>query len=83
MTIPEPHNRPTAMQLALQSHGSAPPVASKGAVKCPHCGCGMFVYKTMAGDTRTLRYEHCRNCGSKFLTWQAHAEIVREIDGDG
>lgn len=39
----------------------------------------MFIYRTTSLETRIIRYEHCRNCGKRFVTRQAQSEIVREV----
>lgn len=78
MSRMEPHERPSAQQLAAGSTGQSS-FAGKPANVCPHCGCAMFAYRTTALETRIIRYEHCRNCGKRFVTRQAQSEIVREV----
>lgn len=78
MAIP-PHERPTAQQLASGGNQSMS-FAGRPANVCPHCGAGMFAYRTDTLDTRIIRYEQCRACSRKFVTRQQHAEIIREID---
>lgn len=79
-----PQNRPTARQLAAQYAEQPMQIAGKPADVCPYCGCVMFAYRTTTLKTRVMRYEQCRNpnCQKKFLTRQAPAEIVREINSD-
>lgn len=72
---------PTARELAArterpQSFGKHP------AVVCPHCGCAMMIYRTTTLRTRIERYEQCRNpnCRKRFVTYQDHPSIVRELE---
>ena len=81
MTRPLPHERPTAQELA--SGGSKPmQIAGKPATVCPYCGAGMFVDGVNRTEREIVRYVQCRNkkCGKRFLTKQAPAIILRELD---
>lgn len=79
MSRPEPHERPSARDLAGQKPQQ---IAGKPADVCPYCGCAMFADGTRKHDSVTFRYVVCRNrsCGKRFMSKQAPATIVREIE---
>lgn len=83
MSRPEPHERPSARQLAT---GTDKPmeIAGKPADVCPYCGCAMFADGTRKHSSVTFRYVVCRNhsCGKRFMSKQPPATIVREIEHD-
>lgn len=78
------NERPTAQQLAKGAE-PAMQIAGRPADLCPYCGCAMFANGTRPTDKVIFRYVACRNksCGKSFLSKQAQATLVREIEHDG
>ncbi len=60
------------------------PLAISGhpADTCPYCGAGMFVDGVNRTSQDIIRYVECRACHRRFMSRQAPAKIVREIDGN-
>jgi hypothetical protein len=67
--------------------GQQPPptIAGHPADTCPYCGCTMFCDGTNRTAHDVVRYVQCRNsaCARRFISRQAPAKLVRELDPPG
>lgn len=74
--------RKTLREMA-QRDQPAQQVAGKPADVCPYCGCTMFANGTHTTSEQVYRYVVCkrpRGCGRTFLSKQAKAVLIREVN---
>lgn len=73
--------RKTLQEMAT-SESRAASISGHPADTCPYCGAGMFIDGVNRTQQDIIRYVECRACHRRFMSRQAPAKIVREIDGN-